>query len=221
MQQKCWPKCGPILGLAKVVQEEISRMVIAEDGFKKIDLVTGIDVSYKGNMGYATAVTVSYPNGEVIEVVNLKAPPPFPYIPTYLSFREAPLARVLLRHVKERPDVIMLNGHGIAHPRKCGLATFVGVCEGISSIGVATKLLYGVEVVKEKKIYVMDPKNREVIAGVLSDGASKIYVSIGNKISLKSAIDLTISLGGKGKLPKPLLEAHKESRRFAQSLERS
>ncbi|MEM4266852.1 MAG: endonuclease V, partial [Candidatus Nanoarchaeia archaeon] len=137
----------------------------------------------------------------------------FPYIPTMLMFREGPPIFDTFALFENRPDLIMVDGNGVLHPLKAGLASYVGVSLNIPTIGVAKKLLCGE--VHQGKVYV----NGEIRGVVLytKQGSNPIFVSPGHRVSLDSAVDFVKSFLKPGfKLPEPLRVAHK----FAAKLKR-
>ena len=182
--------------LKKLRQEqiELSKKIKTEDDFNKIETIAGIDVSYPRNefddacgacviMDYNTELGVFYSNRKnppIRETKIIKAKTEFPYIPTYLSYREYPIIEKLVKSLDNKPSIIMFDGNGILHPYRCGLASQSGLLLDIPSIGVAKSLLYG----KEKKDY-----------AEVSNGKNKpIYVSSGHRISLKTSVDIVKNL---------------------------
>ena len=136
-----------------------------------------------------------------------------PYVPGLLAFREmavlAPALLALSREVK--PDLVIVDGHGIAHPRRAGIASHVGVVFNVPSIGVAKKRLYGSEVERGGLRILVDQRGAP-IAALLMRGRSKIYVSPGHRITLESSIKLITSMWKKGKLPEPTRLADRVSK---------
>jgi deoxyribonuclease V len=129
--------------LAKI-QEIIAKAHQLEPFSKdRISKVCGVDVSYNEEKAVATAVLWDCSEKKVIEVANYIGKPFFHYISSYLFMREAPLVISVVKVLKEEPDLILVDGHGIAHPRRAGLAVFVGLALDIPTLGIAKSLLVG------------------------------------------------------------------------------
>ncbi|HIE14873.1 TPA: endonuclease V, partial [Candidatus Bathyarchaeota archaeon] len=135
----------------------------------------------------------------------------FPYIPTLLSFREIPPAVSAIRKLKIKPDVYLVDGHGRAHPYKCGFASHLGLVIDAPTIGVAKKILCG-EVHKRLGAnwnpLVLDG---EIIGAEVytKEGSKPVYVSIGHMVSLDTAIRIVLQCSMDHRIPKPILEAHR------------
>lgn len=175
-------------------------------GLDGVRFVAGVDVAYKGGLGYGAAVVVDLRDLSVVDAGVSVVRVSVPYIPGLLAFREVgPMVSALMR-LRVGPDVVMVNGHGLAHPRGFGVATHLGVVLGVSSVGVARRRLVGEEV--GGRLFL---GGREV-ARVIPNGRLKIYVSVGNKITLGEAVALTKRLVYKpNKLPLPVQEAHNKA----------
>jgi len=149
---------------------------------------------------------MNYNNLNVIRIRTVKEPTRFPYIPGLLAFREGPAVLRAIRELKASSYVCLVDAHGLAHPRRFGLACFVGVALDRPTIGVAKSLLYG----SVEGNQVLDEKDHpiaEIIA--LPGSGKKIYVSVGHKISLKDAVDIVKHcLTPRG--PIPINLAHEE-----------
>jgi len=112
-------------------------------GKDQIDNVCGVDVSYKKERAKAVAVLWSCSEKKEIEVAKFIGKPFFPYVPGYLFMREAPFVISAVKALKEKIDLVLVDGHGIAHPRRAGLAVFVGLTLDIPTLGIAKSLLVG------------------------------------------------------------------------------
>jgi deoxyribonuclease V len=198
------------------LQKQISKKVVVKDIIKKINYVCGIDVHYKDNEVILGYIVVSYPKGEVVEQ-KLKIFPyrfTFPYIPEFLCFLEGPYIIEFLKKLNQRPDILILDGHGIAHPRQCGLASYVGVVGDIATIGCAKKILYGkysseLGLKRGSYVNIIDEITTETIGYALrtKDNVKEIIVSVGHKISLDTAKNVVLTLS-KYRIPQPLRLAH-------------
>lgn len=186
------------------IQNKLSREIIKEDSFQKIEKISGVDISFeKDNIATAAAVIIDIESLNVVEKKTLKVEMLFPYIPGFLGFREADATIELLKTLKSGYDVLMINGHGILHPRGFGLASHVGLMMDKPAIGIAKKLPPGKYKFKtENDIKYILSGNK--IVGAYIKGK---YVSIGHKISLKSAIDIVLKISV-FKMPEPIRKAH-------------
>lgn len=198
-----------ITGAARA-QTLLASKAVKEDVLEgSPELVAGVDVAYDSRKGAAAAVIISMKDHCERESRVFLGPVRFPYVPTFLAFREARFIFAVLRRLETRPDVLMVNGHGFAHPRRCGLATHVGVVEKIPCIGVASSLLKGYTIAVEGgDNHVLDDEER-IVAEMIKTPKGSIYVSVGNMISLKSAVEIVTRLIDGGRLPLPIRMAHK------------
>jgi deoxyribonuclease V len=199
---------------AIALQEQLRHSVITEDHLGKIDVVAGVDVGYDSKLGIARAATVlhQYPNLELQEQILIHHPVIFPYVPGLLSFREVPAVLKAINDLKIRPDLILCDGHGLAHPRRFGLACHIGVLTDIPSIGVAKRRLIGDynQVSDERGTWQPLRHHDEIIGAVLRTRSSvrPVYVSIGHRICLKSAIAYVLGSTTRYRLPEPTRMAH-------------
>ena len=185
-------------------QEQLAKKIITRDDFnREIDYVCGVDVSYKKEIAHCSAAIVKKNTLEVIEVVESKSNVKFPYIPGLFILRELNPIRHTIKLLKNPFQLLLVDGHGILHPRRCGLACHIGVITDNPTIGVAKSLLCGSN---QPDCFVKH--NEEVLGYAINrEGKLKkmIYVSIGHKISLPTAVRLVKSLTKRGELtPEPL-----------------
>jgi deoxyribonuclease V len=194
-------------------QMEQAEHVIRDDDFYSSDRIAGVDVSYQGDVA-ASACVVMDSDLEVIDSASTVIPASFPYIPGYLMFMEAPAIEAIAEHVSGF-DVLMVNGHGIAHPRGCGLASYVGLRLDQPTIGVARTLLVGETWEMGHSV----KYDGEVVAAEISrPGHPPFYVSTGHRISLTSCVDIVGRMVGAGQFPEPLRLAYLEARRLMREL---
>ena len=202
----------PLEQLARYQREQAGK-VILEDDYDDVNRIAGVDVSYRGDVAASACVVVGN-DLEVIECASTVTPVAFPYIPGYLMFREGPAIEAVTEHVSGF-DVVLVNGHGAAHPRGCGLASDVGLRLDVPALGVAKGLLVGelriggTEVMHEGKV---------VAAEISRPGHAPLYVSPGHRISLRSSVEIVEMTAGPGQLPEPLRLAHLEARRLMRGL---
>ena len=194
-------------------QREQAEHVIRYDDYYSSDRIAGVDVSYQGDIATSACVVMDS-NLEVIDSASTVIPVSFPYIPGYFMFREAPAIVAIAEHVSSF-DVLMVNGHGIAHPRSCGLASYIGLRLDQPTIGVAKTLLAGEKGEMGNSIKY---KGVVVAAGICRPGRPPFYVSTGHRISLTSCVEIVGRMAGSGQLPEPLRLAHVEARRLMREL---
>ena len=186
------------------IQNDLSNEITEQDTFEDIKKIAGADISFsKDNWAIAAVVTIDYNTLEVLEEKTLKIELLFPYISGFLGFREADGTTSVLKTLENKYDVLMVNGHGIMHPRSFGLASHVGLLMDTPTIGVAKKLppgKYKFKIVNGIK-YILSG-NRTVGAYIKGK-----YISIGNKISLTTAINVILKTS-LFKMPEPVRKAH-------------
>lgn len=178
--------------------------------------VGGCDVSMNrfAAEGFAGFVTLSYPELSITDHAVVKDRIPMPYIPGLLSFREIPMLMKAWGELKEKPDVLIADGIGIAHPRRLGIASHLGLVLGIPTIGCAKSVLTGVYEepgpAKGSRSYLKDAKTGEPIGVVLrtKDRVKPVFVSPGHLITLDEAADLVMSCVRGYRLPEPTRLAH-------------
>ena len=186
------------------LQNEFSKKVITYDYLNNnnnIRNVCGIDVSYKDLNAFCSAVIVNKNTLEIIEIVNEKSIISYPYIPGLFMLREGEPLLKIVRLLKNLFDVLLIDGHGILHPRKCGLASYVGIMIDKPTIGVAKNLLCGSILESSYVEY-----NKTILGYTIKKNNRKdIYVSVGHKISLETSIDIVKKLTKKSEfIPEPL-----------------
>lgn len=196
---------------AKVIQEQLRHQVITTDDLGVVKYVAGVDIGFEKNyekkhaISKAAIAVLTYPELELVEQVIARIPTAFPYVPGYLSFREIPAILAAFPQLTITPDLILCDGQGYAHPRRFGIACHLGVLLNIPTIGVAKSLLIGqheaVPLTKGSWQPLQD--KGETIGAVLRSRAQvkPIYVSLGHRISLPTAIAYTMGCLTKYRLP--------------------
>lgn len=196
------------------IQRMISRKVVASDSFSEIKTVAGADVSFnKGeDVGYAGVVVMAYPDLKVIETKCVQMRITFPYVPGLLAFREAPLLLSAFKLIEQEPDLVIFDGQGLAHQRRAGIASHIGVLLDKPSIGCAKTRLVGEYVEPElvRGSYSDLVHNGQVVGAVLctKDGVEPVFVSAGHLVGLKTAIGFVLSCSNGYRLPEPTRQAH-------------
>jgi len=207
---------------ARKAQATLSTMVIEEDRLpRRIKYVAGADVAFTQDRVVGAIAVLSYEELSIVEEKIAVLSERFPYVPTLLSFREAPAIIASFMKLKVKPDVIFIDGQGLAHPYRCGLATHIGVVLDVPTIGVAKSKLWGEVVDRDPYDVLVDPRDGKVIGAILvtKKGFKPIYISVGNKVSLETAIKLVLkTTKPETKLPEPILAAHRLATKVARRL---
>jgi deoxyribonuclease V len=199
---------------AAELQKKLSAKISIPRKTKTIRTVCGVDVSYslKTNLFFAGAVILSFPGMEILSSVTAKGTVSFPYVPGFLSFREIPVLRKCLLKLERKPDVIIVDGQGIAHPRKFGLAAHIGVIYNIPSIGCAKSLLIGEfnePGIKKGSKSPLFYKGEQVGCALRTkDNVKPVFISAGNLISLKDAVKTALISAKRYRIPEPTRQAH-------------
>ncbi len=196
------------------LQEELRKRVVLKKGFSKIKRIAGADISFskKSNNAYAAVIVFSFPELKILEEEYAIGDLSFPYIPGLLTFREGPLLLEAFKKVRSEPDVIIFDGQGIAHPKRLGLATHMGILLDKPTIGCAKSRLIGIYEEPEKKrgAYSLLKDGDEIIGAVLRtrEDVSPVFISPGHKIDLKSSIEMVSKCLRGHRLPEPTRQAH-------------
>ncbi|MCJ7647296.1 MAG: deoxyribonuclease V [Candidatus Lokiarchaeota archaeon] len=194
------------------IQKDLKSNVSLKKSFSKIDKIAGVDVSYYQNKMIAGVIIFEFPNLKTIERQSFISPENFPYIPGLLTFREGPSLLAAFKKVKNEPDIILFDGQGIAHPRRIGIATHLGLFLERPTIGCAKSRLCGkyASVGEGKGDYALLKEGEEVLGAVLRTRkkVKPIFVSPGHKIDLPNSIEIILKCSVKYRLPVPVREAH-------------
>jgi deoxyribonuclease V len=199
---------------AQAIQVRLAGQVSKTGEVINPRLIAGVDISVDKDSGTGTgaAVVLRYPELELVEHRVVKGELAFPYIPGLLSFREAPLVLAACEKLAVAPDLILVDGQGIAHPRRLGLASHLGLFLNTPTIGCAKSRLCGrhEEPGEAASSYAELTDNGEVIGAALrtKDSVKPVYVSIGHKVDLSSAIRWVLACGRGYRLPEPTRLAH-------------
>jgi deoxyribonuclease V len=202
-------------------------MVDATWDGRRVRTVAGADVGFPDKSTVLAAVAVlSFPELKVIETSLVEKRCIFPYVPGLLAFREAPGLLAALEVLKTDFDLLMCDAQGLAHPRKMGLATHVGILLDRPVIGCAKSLLRGkfdsVPEAKGSYSLISDDQGGTIGAALRTrDAVGPVYVSVGNRIDLKTAVDIVLACSVKYRIPEPLRVAHNLSTGHEVSIESS
>jgi deoxyribonuclease V len=179
----------PLLTEMRLRQEELRPLVIADDDFPEPNAIVGLDVAYNGDMGFGVKVVQDAATGQIIGSDLHRAKALFPYVPTYLTYRELPILARLVEPGRQ-DAVTLVDGQGRLHPRGFGIACHLGVCLDIPTIGVAKSLLVG-KVEENGKEESPITLGEEVMGVRLSlPGNRPLYISVGHRVSLGTAVEI-------------------------------
>jgi deoxyribonuclease V len=201
---------------AVTLQRELAPRVRIEPLRREIRTVAAVDVSIRNRIATGAIVVVDISTGEVIEAHSHTAPAAFPYVPGLLSFREIPALMPVIDALSALPDVFMCDGQGIAHPRRFGLASHLGVLLDTSSFGVAKKKFVGTYAEPSLERGSVSPlmDGGDEIGAVLRTraGVKPVFVSAGHLIDLPTSLELTLRLTSRFRMPDPARMAHRLSK---------
>ena len=204
---------------ARALQHRLRGQVVTEGAIAAPPrLIAGVDVHVAERAGRTWAAVALLDGGslELVQSALAARPTSFPYVPGYLSFREIPAALAALALLDREPDLVMVDGHGIAHPRRLGIAAHLGVIVGVPTVGVAKSRLFGRHDTPAEARGSQAPLTAkgETIGAVVRtrDGVSPLYVSVGHRIGLERAVELVLATVTRYRLPEPTRVADKLSR---------
>jgi deoxyribonuclease V len=200
-----WPET---LDQARNMQECDSRRVVLEPLKKEPVYIAGVDATFSEYLVFAAVCLYRFPELTLVEQNTAVKEITFPYVPGYLLFREGPAIIAALYKLRIKPDVILVDGHGIAHRRGIGSASHLGVLLDISTIGCAKKRLVGeYHMPGEKKGNWTELKLEENTVGAVlrtRNGVRPLFLSAGHRIDLQNAIRITVGCVGRYRIPEPL-----------------
>lgn len=200
---------------ARAIQEQLRNRVVTQDTFAPLHTVAGVDVGFeeRGKITRAAVVVLEYPGLTVLEKRLHREPTRFPYVPGLLSFREIPAVLGALTALRTRPDLLLCDGQGYAHPRRFGLACHLGVLTDIPSIGAAKSRLIGryADPGPDKGNWSALTDQGETIGAVLRTRShiSPMFISVGHRVCLDSAIRLVLDCCTRYRLPETTRQAHR------------
>lgn len=209
------------LKAARKAQSFISAKVIKHDlvFLSNLKLIGGVDVAYVRDHAIGAWVVLDFETLSIVDRAVSKVKTKFPYVPTLLSFREIPPVVSAYMKLRIKPDISLVDGQGQLHPYRAGFASHLGVVLNIATIGVAKKLLCGT-IGEWKDLWAPVIDRGEVIGAVLRSKSRLIYVSVGNKISLETAIEIVKRCIKEHWLPEPIRVAHSLATRIARKVSR-
>ncbi len=199
---------------ALTIQRQLAAQVSRSSEVTTPHFIAGVDISVNRALGAATGavVVLNYPELRLVETKIANGKLDFPYIPGLLSFRESPLTLAACERLTTTPDLILVDGQGVAHPRRMGLACHLGLFLNTPTIGCAKSLLCGSHEVPEVEsgsyAEVVDKGETIGVALRTKQGGKPIYVSIGHKVDLQTAVYWVLECCRGYRLPEPTRLAH-------------
>ncbi|MCW4018504.1 MAG: endonuclease V [Candidatus Bathyarchaeota archaeon] len=184
--------------------------VVTEDQLpKEIRFVAGVDAAYVGGMAFGAVAVLDHQSLEVLETQTAVRQVKFPYVSSLLSFREFPVVAACIGKLKRKPDVVLVDGHGRVHPYRLGLASHLGVVLGLPTVGVAKNRLVGeVKQLGEETFLVFEGEKIGAAVATCA-GVHPVYVSVGHRVSLETAVKIVKNCSRRYRIPVPIRVAHK------------
>ncbi len=205
---------------ATAIQNEMRHRVLLNGNNSNITTIAGADISHNkhSNTVYAGIVILSFPEMVVQSYSMVAAETKFPYISGYLAFREVPALLQAWKQLPEKPDVIVLDGQGITHPRRMGIACHFGLLANCTAIGCAKNMLFGnySELSPNKfsnsSIYI----NNDVVGYAIrtKDNVKPVFISPGHKVSVEDSLNIMTQCVAKHRIPEPTRMAHEKVNLF-------
>lgn len=197
------------------MQRELRGHLILTDQLGPVRRVAGVDVGFEAGwtVTRAAVAVLRYPELDVLETATARCPTTFPYVPGLLSFRELPAVLAALEQLREPPDLLLCDGQGIAHPRRFGIASHLGLLVDIPAIGVAKTRLCGTHAEPPHQRGAWTPlrAGEEIIGAVLRTriGVKPLYISPGHRIGLETALAYVMRCCTRYRLPETTRHAHR------------
>lgn len=198
---------------ARALQERLRALIVTKGRLTRAKTVAGVDISTSGQRAHSAVVVLRLSDLQPVEAAEADLPLAFPYVPGLLAFREGPAILAALERLQNEPDVLIFDGQGLAHPRRMGIASHMGLILDRPSIGCAKSLLCGehgpVGPAAGDRSEIRD--QGEVIGAALRTraGCRPVYVSIGHKVDLPTAISCVLRCSSRFRLPEPIRWAHR------------
>jgi len=217
-----WPKTR---AAAYAIQEEMARRVRLHANAVSPKLIAAVDTAYghSGGILYASVVITTFPEIEVVERVYHYGPVNFPYVPGLFYFREGPIIVEALAKAKNDPELLLVHGHGLAHPKQCGMACHIGIAFDKPTVGCARKLLTGyhrpVPEIKGSYQPIMIRSKEVGLVYRSKDKVKPIFISPAYKCNLDQAREIVVQNLRGYRLPEPLRLAHLFANKFRRRIE--
>jgi deoxyribonuclease V len=201
---------------AIAVQEKLRGLVDVKDSGRSPRYVAGLDVAYDGDHLAAAVVVLDRDTLEEVDRAVVRGTTTFPYVPGLFAFREVPALLAALDQLATTPELLVCDGQGVAHPRRFGLACHLGVLTGIPAIGVAKTTFVGShgELAHERGATAELVDGGEVVGAAVrtQDGVKPVYVSVGHRVTLETAIAEVLRLAPQYRLPETTRRADRACR---------
>ena len=216
MRHKTDPGWNELVAQWKRTQAELRKAVIVQPLNPYPRFVAGADAAFSKDKStvFAAAVVWDREERRIVEVRTASRPAEVPYVPGFLSFREGPAVLAAIEQLRTKFGVIMFDGQGYAHPRRCGLATHLGVTLDVPSVGVAKSRLIGTHVepgaAAGNGAALMDKGEQIGVVLRTKDGTRPLFVSVGHRVDLQSAVALVMACRTKYRIPEPTRAADRE-----------
>jgi len=198
---------------ALALQQQLADQVVSENRLGRVTTVAGVDVGQQDEIAQAAVVVLSFPDLEIKEVATARRRVQFPYIPGLLSFREGPVILDAFDKLLAAPDLFIFDGQGIAHPRRLGIASHIGLLTGLPAIGCAKSRLCGQyrEPGLKGGSHVPLVDNGDIVGAVLRTraGVKPVFVSVGHNIDLATSIEYVLACCRGYRLPETTRQAHR------------
>lgn len=198
---------------AMALQRELAAKVCLGDAHEPWRTVAGVDVGIRYGIARAAIVVLSYPQLSLVAQAVAERPVTFPYVPGLLSFREGPAVLDALEKLVVTPDILLFDGQGVAHPRRIGIASHIGVLLDHPTVGCAKSRLCGCHQEPDLARGSQAPlwEGEEIIGAVVRTrtAVKPLYVSVGHRVSLENAVALVLGCGAGYRLPEPTRLAHR------------
>ena len=206
---------------AIAIQKRLAPLVERENRFDTINLIAGVDAGFPKDTARAAVAVLTYPELKLVETAVAEIPVTFPYVPGLLSFREAPAVLAAFEKLTTRPNLLIVDGQGLAHRRRFGIACHLGLLLDVPAIGSAKSLLVGkhADLPEEARSVTELTDRGEVIGAVVRTRANvkPLYVSIGHRIDLPTAVDFILNTTRRFRLPEPQRAAHGAASGYARN----
>jgi deoxyribonuclease V len=197
---------------AIAIQQRLAPLVVRHDDFGPLRTIAGVDAGFPRDTARASVAVLSHPDLALVETAVAELPVTLPYVPGLLSYREAPAIIAAWQQLQTKPDLLIVDGQGLAHRRRFGIACHLGVLLDVPAIGSAKSLLVGHHApLGEAKGDRADLVHRGEVVGVAlrtRAGVKPLYVSIGHRVALSTAAELILRCCPRYRLPEPQRQAH-------------
>jgi len=194
-------------------QREVAEAVRIVPLKKRVSMIAGADVARNGKYLFGSMAVLSFPELLLLDESHAEQREPIPYVPGFLSYRELPVLAKAFSRLKKKPDLILVDGQGIAHPRRLGLASHLGVVLGVPTIGCAKSHLYGdyemPEDARGSYTFLKSKNNRIGLVLRTRNNVKPLFISPGHLIDLDGCLCILLSVTPRYRIPEPIRQAHR------------